>query len=528
MQMMLATAKRYDRSQELDMENMELGEVIEKLDEDLPDWKTESYINHLFNTDSAAILCEEKYVKILSNNLTFLKPHIPSILDYYFHTCQAEQLKALIFKIFVSMKYEEVVNMFQTYHSMYGIQNKMKSTNWDERFIVALNKFSLGSEDEETNKELLLLAIEDGKLFLKNVISRAIESSGKVKTCSKLLLFVFPLCKSYEKSGIADSDFILVDMIMNVVFETTAEKENERQNLFSLILSIGQSQECQPNVCSQTSVRLLQQIFTEFNGTIREDILSKTTFLQTMLKDVKLFSQFDSSLIRKIGVSFSFVINYISTVDIPDDLILQMKTVLLDIIPLVLTSSQMKQLLNSDNLSYFSETIQTNSVKEIIRKNYFKADNDALARIEHDKETISAELLNSLPSLTEKEWRILCKSGKMSSEIIPIIIELLIIDKLDKQTVYQIVRSLCAELPVSWQNLTQLVTLFNFITSEELVQLVWSAVMNNMAKLLEAEKDEVDSKMRNILEMFLCLPENHKNNILLAMDLMKKFKSREA
>jgi len=317
-------------------------------------------------------------------------------------------------------------------------------------------------------------------------------------------------------------------MIMSVVFETTAEKENERQNLFSLILSIGQSQECQPNVCSQTSVRLLQQIFTEFNGTIREDILSKTTFLQTMLKDVKLFSQFDSSLIRKIGVSFSFVINYISTVDIPDDLILQMKTVLLDIIPLVLTSSQMKQLLNSDNLSYFGKTIQTNSVKEIIHKNYFKADNDALARIEHDKEIISAELLNSLPSLTEKEWRILCKSGKMSAEIIPVIIELLVIDKLDKQTVYQIVRSLCAELPVSWQNLTQLVTLFNFITSEELVQLVWSAVMNNMAKLLEAEKDEVDSKMRNILEMFLCLPENHKNNILLAMDLMKKFKSREA
>merc|ERR1711915_736375 len=113
---------------------------------------------------------------------------------------------------------------------------------------------------------------------------------------------------------------------------------------------------------------------------------------------------------------------------------LQLKTILLDTISLLLSLDQMKRLLNNDNISYVEVNCQSHSVKENLH-NYFKRDNGEFIGDNHDKETLPGELLCLIPVLTEKEWNILCKSEPISSRTISVLIEIIVLDNLEEQTV---------------------------------------------------------------------------------------------
>ena len=201
--MMKATAQKYDRSLELNLESMELSEIMEKLGTGkCPAWQTEAYLGHVMDTT-----CEDNLLKLLSqqenvtvflDNSAFLVRHTRKLLEIIFSNSQSDfsGLLSLIRKVFDDMSLEELSELHQTFHGNYGLENLLRSASWDEKFVLTLNKFSLGAENEKsTNKEILMLSLEDGPKFLDSLLSRAATDGGKVKTCAQILLAVSSLCK---------------------------------------------------------------------------------------------------------------------------------------------------------------------------------------------------------------------------------------------------------------------------------------------------------------------------------------------
>ena len=64
--------------------------------------------------------------------------------------------------------------------------------------------------------------------------------------------------------------------------------------------------------------------------------------------------------------------------------------------------------------------------------------------------------------------------------------------------------------------------LLPIVTAEEEQNLIWSYILNHIAKLLETE-DDTTGKIKQILEMFIMLDDTHQNNVKLAIDVIKKF-----
>ena len=80
-QSMAITAKSYSRILELNMEEMELSQVVDRIEvPDTPDWQREAFLQHLMSDENfEQVLANENFVTELRNHVKYLREHFANI-----------------------------------------------------------------------------------------------------------------------------------------------------------------------------------------------------------------------------------------------------------------------------------------------------------------------------------------------------------------------------------------------------------------------------------------------------------------
>ena len=462
LQILKATAQKYDRSLELNLENMELSEIMERLGTGKCQvWQTEAYLGHVMTIEEKVLLdllTQGEHLRVLMDNSAYLVQHTRKLLELLFRNSESVSpgLQSLIRKVFDDMSSEELSELHQTFHSNYGLESLLRSASWDEEFVVALNKFSLGSEEKSTNKEILKLSLEDGPGFLDSLLIRAGTDGGKVRTCAQILLAVDSLCKIPTEGS-----FILVNKILQMLFDPDHMDENRRKNVFNLLLILGASE---PGFCIQVIPRISRHVFSEIRTEgITNEILSFTNLIFDMLKMDQILAQLNKELKCGLGVPFALELNAVSVLFAPTDCQLKFKELAIDILqPLIASHQELKNILRPDNLYYFEPSSDklTNSLRQKINQTCAKSlrndEGDAVLEVGGSDQDYG-QMIGLVPTLMPAEWRPVCKTDLAPEILIQTVTELILLRELDSSVCYRVLRSLCSELPASWTNVHQMI-----------------------------------------------------------------------
>ena len=451
------------------MESMELDEIMEKLGTGkCPAWQTEAYLGHLMSNEEnlLAVLTKEAYLIVLMDNSTFLVKHTRKFLEILFTNSESHSpgLLSVIRKVVDDLSFEDLAALHQTFHGNYGLESLLRSTSWDEKFVLALNKFSLGADEKSTNKEILLLSLEDGPGFLDALLFRAVTDGGKVKTCAQILLAVSSLCKIKVPT---EGSFILVNKILQTLFDQDHMDENRRKNMFNLLLILGDPE---PDFCLQVIPRILRHIFTEIRSEgITNETLSYTNLISDMLKMDQILTRLNRDLKFELGVPFALELNAVSDLFAPSDCQLKFKELAIDILrPLIASHPELTNTLRRDNLNYFQQSSDIcDSLREKLNQTSSKSlkndGNSVLVLSGSDQEY--GQMIGLMSTLTSAEWRPVFKSDLGPGLLIQTVTELILLQELDSQVCYRVLRSLCAELPASWTNIHQMIRYKTFFVS---------------------------------------------------------------
>ena len=429
------------------MENLRTGVT--------PDWQTEAYLGHLINEgDICAALTRTENLSVLMDKSSFLVKHTRNLLNSLYMNSESvpPALLSLIRKVLDEMSFEEAFEIHQTFHCDYGLVNSLRSSSWDEQFVLALNKFSLSADDKSTNKEILILSVEDGSGFIDNVLANAADDGGKVRTCAQILLVVSHLCKEREKDG----SFILVQKILRILLDEEQIDEIRRQNIFNLLLTLGNSE---PDFCLQVISRVVSYIFSEIsNEGITFKILSYTNLFLDVLKIDIVRTMLSKEFKSKLGVPFALELNVVSAISLPTDNQLKFKEHAIDILKRTFAShEELTNILSEDNLNYFKKGSDISvSLRQKINQNYFKSVTEEVVLDVSHSDQESGQLMELVPTLMPVEWRLVCRSD-LGPRLIPTITELLFYLDIDSHVCYRVLRSLCSELQNSWTMLIQLI-----------------------------------------------------------------------
>ena len=461
LQILKATAQKYDRSLELNLESMELDEIMEKLGTGkCSAWQTEAYLGHLMTNEEnlLAVLTKESYLIVLMDNSTFFIQHIRTILEILFTKSESNSpgFLSLIRKLVDDMSFEDLSALHQNFHGNYGLESLLRSASWDEKFVLALNKFSLGADEKSTNKEILSLSLEDGPGFLDALLSRAATDGGKVKTCAQIFLAVSSLCKIKVP---AEASFILVNKILQTLFDQDHMDENRRKNVFNLLLILGDPE---PDFCLQVIPRILRHIFSEIRiKGITNETLSFTNLISDMLKMDQILTRLNRDLKFELGVPFALELNAVSDLFAPSDCQLKFKELAIDILrPLIASHQELTNTLRRDNLNYFQ---QSSDICDSLREKINQTCSKSLKNEGHSVLAVSGsdqeygQMIGLVSTLTSAEWRPVFKSDLGPGLMMQTVTELILLQELDSQVSYRVLRSLCSELPTSWTNIHQMI-----------------------------------------------------------------------
>ena len=464
LQILKATAQKYDRSLELNLESMELSEIMKGLGAGkCQAWQTEAYLGHVMTIEEKVLLdllTVEEHLRVLIDNSVYLVQHTRKLLEVLFSNSESVSpgLQSLIRKVFDDMSSDELSELHQTFHSNYGLESLLRSSSWDEEFVVALNKFNLGSEEKSTNKEILKLSLEDGPGFIDSLLSRAVTDGGKVRTCAQILLSVASLCKIQVPT---DGSFILVNKILQMLFDPDHMDENRRKNVFNLLLILGASE---PGFSLQVIPRISRHVFSKIRTEgITNEILSYTNLIFDMLKMDPILAQLNKELKCGLGVTFALELNAVSVLFAPSDYQLKFKELAIDILqPLIASHQELKNILRPDNLYYFepSRDKLAKSLRQKINQTCAKSlrndEGDAVLEVGGSDQDYGL-MIGLVPTLMPTEWRPVCKTDLAPEILIQTVTELILLRELDSSVCYRVLRSLCSELPTSWTNVHQMI-----------------------------------------------------------------------
>ena len=538
-QMLAATARKYDRRLELDMDNLDTAEIFAKLeDSSCAEWQLEAYINHVMKDEHCGdILADEARVRSLSSHAARLKPHIHTLLDRLYNsdssTTSTSCLQHLICKVLDVMTLEDLSNLVQTFHSNYGLRSLLRSNSWDEKLITTLNKYSLGGSDTATTRDLLLLALEDGATLLDQLLGRAAEDSGKVRTCAEAALVARPLCRLGSPD--TEDTLVVVQKVVDMLdglHDVTGE--DKRQNIFTFLLSLGQTE---PAVCVQAALRIIERVLSEFDECISQKTLSCVQLILDMIKTENIYASMNTEVRISLGVSVSVMLNSLSSILLTSERQLKFKETALEIVRAIVDQhGNLVDILNNDNSSYFKPAAENSTPGQRVHQQYFSA--AAAEQCDRAPATApaSGHLLGLAPALLPAEWRLVVRAPGGEAAAAQLLEVALGFGLWDHDLGYRVLRSVCSELPASWQNLKLFVRcvrdyrqffdpyqrytfrLLSFITVEDQKQLIWSSILSNLVKILE---DEDSVMIREVIELLMCI-EKDEDNVGTAFEMIKK------
>ena len=536
-QMLAATARKYDRRLELDMDNLDTAEIFAKLeDASCAEWQLEAYINHVMKDEHCGdILADEARVLSLHSHAARLKPHIHTLLNRLYmsdsSTTSTSCLQHLIWKVLDVMTLEDLSNLVQTFHTNYGLRSLLRSNSWDEKLITTLNKYSPGGSDTATTRDLLLLALEDGAALLDQLLGRAAEDSGKVRTCAEAALEVRPLCR-LGSPDTEDTVLVVVQKMVDMLESLhDVTGEDKRQNIFTFLLSLGQTE---PAVCVQAALRIIERVLSEFDECISQKTLSCVQLILDMIKTENIYASMNTEVRISLGVSVSVMLNSLSSILLTSERQLKFKETALEIVRAIVDQhGNLVDILNNDNSSYFKPAAENSTPGQRVHQHYFSAAGEQCDRA---PAPASGHLLGLAPALLPAEWRLVVRAPGGEAAAAQLLEVGLGLGLWDHDLGYRVLRSVCSELPASWQNLKLFVRcvrdylqffdpyqrytfrLLSAITVEDQKQLIWSSIWSNLVKILE---DEDSDMIREVIELLMCI-EKDEDNVSTAFEMIKK------
>jgi len=309
--------------------------------------------------------------------------------------------------------------------------------------------------------------------------------------------------------------------ILRILLDEDQIDEIRRQNIFNLLLTLGNSE---PDFCLQVISRVVSYIFSEIsNEGITFKILSYTNLFLDVLKIDIVRTMLSKEFKSKLGVPFALELNVVSAISLPTDNQLKFKEHAIDILKRTFAShEELTNILSEDNLNYFKKGSDISvSLRQKINQNYFKSVTEEVVLDVSHSDQESGQLMELVPALMPVEWRLVCRSD-LGPRLIPIITELLFYLDIDSHVCYRVLRSLCSELKNSWTMLIQLIRLTHVLAQEDLKELLWSSIFANLSKSLQ---DGDENIIKEVLELFMSLDENQEN-VITATELILKVRNK--
>merc|ERR1719471_247710 len=136
LQILSSTARKYERSVELDLDNSSLEDIFSKLgSDDTQDWQSEAIIDHVMMEEYVEnVLSNPKFVSVLLKIPQKMKNHFSRIMSFN-QECSHPLVIQLSRAILNQMSEEQLSTVFQTFHQEFGLNNILRSESWEERFV---------------------------------------------------------------------------------------------------------------------------------------------------------------------------------------------------------------------------------------------------------------------------------------------------------------------------------------------------------------------------------------------------------
>lgn len=177
-------ARQYKREYELDLENLEPKEILEKLAQVLDEnWMTEAYVKYLMTNFALLTVQNPKAIQILKNHPVQLVPFLEVIY--------ASGEKGLLSSVLRFANLDDV----QALAHREIAKNEPPTGSTDNELRAFINKAVLTTEDLE--KDWLILVIQDPKYAVQTLIHEGINNPGKLDLVCRLIS-TLPLVESFQ------------------------------------------------------------------------------------------------------------------------------------------------------------------------------------------------------------------------------------------------------------------------------------------------------------------------------------------
>ena len=173
----------------------------------------------------------------------------------------------------------------------------------------------------------------------------------------------------------------------------------------------------------------------------------------------QILTRLNRDFIFELGVPFALELNAVSDLFAPSDCQLKFKELAIDILrPLIASHQELTNTLRRDNLNYFQQSSDIcDSLREKINQTCStKLKNDSVLAVSGSDQEYG-QMIGLVSTLTSAEWRPVFKSDLGPGLMMQTVTELILLQELDSQVSYRVLRSLCSELPASWTNIHQMI-----------------------------------------------------------------------
>ena len=510
LEIMSGFAQIYDRKVELNMEEMELEGIFQQL-EISEGWKKQAFVDHLLEQDLKHVLWDETQLDKLNANHESLGRHVGKLINHLIQNDQTLSVKQteLVGKILDNLNTTEVEETFASFHSQFGLTQRLRREDFSQRFVSILNRTSVNTTKELfTKKEFLILAMEDGESVIRDLFEEGSNNKGKVDTCSMLMILLVNVCKAHSDG---------FPLFSKLVRESIVGYENSgrnRENVFTMTSAVLESEPC----FSQDILELAtEEVWAQFVESQLERAACLADMVLGMLRQKSVMGFIGHALKQKVGVLFITLLNNLSVLQMGREKTFKMKEVSLQIVGLLFKTPLLKKnlvtLLKKEFLSYFVP-VDCPTLLDHIHHTYWQGD-DKLCGDKLSPAQLSSQLLSCLPQLLQSEWKCLpalleslCPTAPVLGTIIDCLV--LALEKTGPGLAYHMVLALCSLITsmvttTTCQETVGAVLRELFMLLEvvpvDLRDVIWPCLHNTLGKYLTLPNEERDMMMREVLAM---------------------------
>jgi len=403
---MKSTANFYDRKVELNMDEMELVEMMEKV-QILDGWKQKAFVDHILDENLEESLENEDYVKYLLENPALLSDKIEKIIKVLMEKDHIkENQKALINKLVLTLPKDDVTGILQRHVAQHGMTCKLRTSCFDQRFVSCLNKgVSTESDTHLDVIQFLSLALQDPKGIVNELLEQAANNKGKVDIVAKILIELDMVC-----CLLVDNRSLFSSLLMNHLEGETSTVAS-KQNCAQVLVKVSNSE-------IKYGVEIMQRIvslfWTQFSCGNFGKCVEVGGYLADLVHNTKTLSEMDKVDVECLVGVLVGILNVVVDIDRMEVAnTCRLRELCLSLLKIIFKkSSEMKKAFEEAfNMKCRGYFFSGTGLKMNIHAHYFNVPQQKKGYIEEmsnlSDDLLKFQIVECLPNLLKSEWHIL-------------------------------------------------------------------------------------------------------------------------